>query len=218
MANVFHQHLDDLNDLLVEMARRTGTAMERAGHALLTVDADVAQRVVRGDQKINEIQFKVDDWVVELMTQYQPVATDLRFVLGAARITTDLERAGDYAKHIAKSVLLRAPVSPIPEQLHSEFEAIHQAAVRLSEKTVHILENHDQLTAAQLSLDDDEIDEIQARIHATFAEWEYGAQAAVDAALLARFFERFGDHSVRVAHQLVYLITGDVRLDRRSWQ
>lgn len=214
MANVFHRHLDELNGLLVEMAQRTGVAMERAGNALLTIDTETAQQVVNGDQKINQLQFQVDDWIVELMTQYQPIATDLRFVLNAARITTDLERAGDYAKHISKSVLLRAPVSAIPDPVREYFESMHQAALRISEKTVHVLENHDRLTATQMSLDDDELDNLQVSIHDTFANWEYDAQAAVDTALLARFFERYGDHSVKVAHHVVYMVTGEVHLDR----
>ncbi|GAB3650349.1 phosphate signaling complex PhoU family protein [Glycomyces tarimensis] len=214
MANPFHQHLAELNELLVDMARRAGDAIEKAGAALLEADTVAAEAVVADDQEINALQFRVDDRIVELMTRYEPVASDLRFILASVRISVDLERMGDLAKHVSKSVLLRAPVCPIPASLRADFAAMGQAATRISEKLVRILAEHDQLAAAQMGLDDDELDAIQQRIHEQLPDLDYGPQAAVDAALLARFFERFGDHAVRISHQVVYLVTGDVHLDR----
>ncbi|MCH7232354.1 phosphate signaling complex protein PhoU [Glycomyces sp. L485] len=214
MANPFHQHLDDLNQLLVDMARRAGEAMEKASAALLEVDAPAAEEVVAADTEINALQFQVDDRIVDLMTRYEPVASDLRFILAAVRISVDLERMGDLAKHVSKTVIMRSPVSAIPESLHDDFAAMGRAATRISEKLVRILAEHDQLQAAQMGLDDDELDAVQQRIHDQIPDLGYGPQAAVDTALLARFFERFGDHAVRISHQVVYLVTGDVHLDR----
>ncbi|WP_199043105.1 phosphate signaling complex protein PhoU [Glycomyces salinus] len=214
MANVFHQHLDELNALLVDMAQRVGEAIGRAGAALLEGDTVAAEAVVHADQEVNALQFRIDDRIVDLMTRYEPVAADLRFVLGAVRISVDLERMGDLAKHVSKTVVMRSPVSPVPESLHADFEAMAGAAVRISEKLVDIIADRDQLRASQLGLDDDELDAIQRRIHDQLPELPYNPQVAVDAALLARFFERFGDHAVRIAHQVVYQVTGDVHLDR----
>ncbi|MFC4335505.1 phosphate signaling complex protein PhoU [Salininema proteolyticum] len=216
MGNVFHQQLDELAELLVDMSRRTTRAMERAGEALSTGDVDLARKAVVGDGKINRLQYQVDDFVVDLMTRYQPVAQDLRFILGAARITIDLERAADYAKHIAQTVIDRAPFPAVPEFLRPQYEGMARAAVRIGDKTTRVLETLDTVEASQLSLDDDELDALQETVHGSFETWDYGAQAAVDAALLARFFERFGDHCVKVAHQVVYLVTGEIRLDRSA--
>jgi phosphate transport system protein len=214
MANVFHQHLDELNELLVEMARRVGVAMERASAALQETDTAAAEAVVAADDEVNALQFQVDDLIVELMTRYDPVASDLRFILGAVRISVDLERMGDLAKHVAKSVLLRAPVPVIPDSLRADFAAMGSAAVRISQKLVGILEHRDHVVATQLGLDDDELDAVQQRIHDQLPTLAYGPQTAVDVALLARFFERYGDHAVRISHQVVYLVTGVVHLDR----
>lgn len=214
MANPFHVHLNELNELLVEMARRVADAVEQASAALLETDTAAAEAVVSADDQVNALQFRVDDRIVELMTQYDPVATDLRFVLGAVRISVDLERMGDLAKHVAKSVLLRAPVPVIPDSLRADFAAMGAAAVQISQKLVTVLEEQDHLQATQMGLDDDELDAIQERIHAQLPTLGYGPQTAVDVALLARFFERFGDHAVRISHQVVYLVTGDVHLDR----
>lgn len=214
MANVFHRNLDELNQLLVEMAEKVGVAMERAGAALLEIDTVAAEEVVATDEEINALQFRIDDRIIELMTRYEPVATDLRFILGAVRISVDLERMGDLAKHVAKSVLLRAPVSVVPGSMHDDFEAMGRAAGRISKKLVRVIAERDRLEAAQMGLDDDELDSIRDRIHEQLPALPYNPQVAVDAALLARFFERFGDHAVRIAHQVVYLVTGDVHLDR----
>ena len=142
------------------------------------------------------------------------MASDLRFVLGAVRISVDLERMGDLAKHVAKSVLLRAPVPVIPDSLRADFAGMGAAAVHISEKLVTILEEQDHRQASQLGLDDDELDALQQRIHEKVPTLGYGPQTAVDVALLARFFEWYGDHAVRISHQVVYLVTGDVHLDR----
>jgi phosphate transport system protein len=150
MANVFHLHLNELNELLVEMARRVGDAVEQASAALLETDVAAAEAVVAADDQVNALQFQVDDRIVELMTQYDPVATDLRFVLGAVRISVDLERMGDLAKHVAKSVLLRAPVPVIPDSLRADFAAMGAAAVHLSQKLVTVLEERDHLLASQM--------------------------------------------------------------------
>ncbi|MEU6250497.1 phosphate signaling complex protein PhoU [Glycomyces sp. NPDC047010] len=214
MQNPFHQHLDELNELLVDMARRVSDAIERASAALLEGDTEAAEAVVAEDQHVNALQFRVDDRIIELMTQYDAVASDLRFVLGAVRISVDLERMGDLAKHVAKSVLLRTPAAVVPDSLRPDFAAMGAAAVRVAEKLVVVLEEQDHLQATQMGLDDDELDAIQERIHAQLPGLGYGPQTAGDVALLARFFERFGDHAVRISHQVVYAVTGDVHLDR----
>ncbi|THV42097.1 phosphate signaling complex protein PhoU [Glycomyces buryatensis] len=214
MANVFHQRLDELDELLVDMARRVGEAIEHASAALLAIDTEAAAAIVAADEDLNALQFRVDDRIVELMTRYEPVATDLRFILAAVRISVDLERMGDLAKHVAKSVLLRAPAPAIPDSLREDFAGMGQAAVRISEKLVRVLAERDQMEATQLGLDDDVLDALQQRVHDQIPDLGYGPQVAVDAALLARFFERFGDHAVRISHQVVYLVTGDVHLDR----
>ncbi|RRR95865.1 phosphate signaling complex protein PhoU [Glycomyces terrestris] len=214
MSNPFHQHLDELNALLVDMARRVGAAIEQATAALLEGDTAAAEAIVAEDELVNALQFQIDDRIIELMTQYDAVASDLRFVLGAVRISVDLERMGDLAKHVAKSVLLRAPAAVIPDSLRLDFAAMGAAAARISEKLVGILAEQDYLQATQMSLDDDELDAVQDRIHAQLPNLGYGSETAGDVVLLARFYERFGDHAVRVAHQVAYAVTGDIHLDR----
>lgn len=216
MRDTFHADLDTLNAQLVAMADSVAEAMRAASAVLLSTEprADDAGEVIAGDLDINAAQHTVDDRVVELMTIRQPIATDLRFMLSSIRITTDLERMGDMAKHVAK-IARRLGPSPAVAQLRDIFSAMAEASSRIADKTAQILATRDQLDATQLDLDDDEMDELYSRLLSELASgWQHGAEAAVDVAMLGRSYERYADHAVRVGHQVVYLVTGEVHLDR----
>ncbi|MEV0650141.1 phosphate signaling complex protein PhoU [Phytomonospora sp. NPDC050363] len=209
----FHERLAALDASLVSMARTVTEMMGRASRALLTSDPELARQIVATDAQVNQLRNTVDDQVAELMLLQQPMARDLRFMLAAIRITGDLERMGDLAKHIAKIALLRAPASAVPSEAAPLFTSLSEVAVRIATKMTQILSTRDQLDATQLSLDDDEMDALHKKVFAKlFSDWPYGVEAAVDFTLLGRFYERYADHAVNIAHQVVYLVTGDVQL------
>ncbi|GLZ81729.1 phosphate transport system regulatory protein PhoU [Actinorhabdospora filicis] len=209
----FHERLAALDASLVGMAQTVTDMMGRASRALLTSDTDLAERVVEMDASVNAMRNRVDDQVAELMTTRPPMAGDLRFMLSAIRITGDLERMGDLSKHIAKIAIMRAPASAVPTEAMPLFTSLAEVAVRIATKATQILGTRDQLDATQLSLDDDEMDALHKRMFAQLlSDWPYGVEAAVDFTLLGRFYERYADHAVNIAHQVVYLVTGDVRL------
>jgi len=209
----FHDRLAELDAGLVVMARTVTDMMGRASRALLTSDAELAQQIIDADAGVNQQRNTVDDQVAELMTIRPPMAGDLRFMLAAIRITGDLERMGDLAKHVAKITLLRAPGSAVPFEAAPMFTSLSEVAVRMATKMTQILGTRDQLDATQLSLDDDEMDALRKRMFGKlFSDWPHGVEAAVDFTLLGRFYERYADHAVNIAHQVVYLVTGDVRL------
>jgi phosphate transport system protein len=214
MRDAFHADLDELNEQLVAMAGSVAEAIRSASAVLLDADPGGAADVIEGDLDINARQYCVDDKVVEIMTRRQPVASDLRLVLASIRISTDLERMGDMAKHVAK-IARNLDGSPALPQLRPLFAAMAAAAIRIGDKTTHILATRNRVDAAQLDFDDDELDALYSRLLAELAgDWGHGTQAALDVAMLGRSYERFADHAVRVGHQVVYLVTGAVHLDR----
>lgn len=214
MRDTFHADLDALNDQLIVMSQSVAEAIRGAGRVLLDSDTAHASAVIAGDEDINELQFTVDDRVTEIMTQRQAVATDLRFILSAIRIAIDLERMGDMAKHVAKIARKLGPDGPLT-QTRPLFAAMDSAARRVADKTTRILTTRDQLDATQMEYDDDEMDALYSRLLAELAsDWPHGAEAAVDVAMLGRSYERYADHAVRVGHQVVYLVTGEIHLDR----
>ncbi|MBC9001746.1 phosphate signaling complex protein PhoU [Micromonospora aurantiaca (nom. illeg.)] len=207
------EQLDRLTGVLATMSRAAAAAIRAASTGLFDVDRAAAEAVVRGDAVLNRLRDDVEATIPELLVRQQPVASDLRLVLCAIRIAADLERMGDLAVHIAKVVLMRHPVTVVPSPAVGVLTELAVAAARIADKTSLVLATRDQVDAMQLGLDDDEVDAAQARLLAMLvSSWPYGIESAIDLALVGRYYERYADHAVNVARQVVYLVTGTIRL------
>lgn len=210
MRDAFHDDLDKVSDDLVEMTTMVGAAMRRATTALLETDLSTAESVIAADDDIDALRREVDDRAVDLLARQQPVATDLRMVVTAMHMASDIERMGDLARHIAKAARRRYPECAVPAQLHDIIREMAGVAERLVSATGAAIANKDIHSAVDITRLDDEMDDLHRKIFAEFLGqgWEHGTEAAVDTTLLSRYYERFGDHAVAVANRVVYLVTG----------
>ncbi|ABP52770.1 phosphate signaling complex protein PhoU [Salinispora tropica] len=209
----YDEQLDRLTGALAVMSREAAAAIRGAGTALLDVNREAAEQVVRNDAVLDQLRWDIEAAVPELLARQQPVASDLRLVLCAIRIAADLERMGDLAVHIAKVVQMRYPVMVVPPPAAVVVTEMAEAAARIAEKASTVLTTRDPLTAMQIGLDDDEVDTAQSRLLSLLlASWQYGVESAIDLALVGRYYERYADHAVNVARQVVYLVTGTIRL------
>ncbi|WP_018158077.1 phosphate signaling complex protein PhoU [Demetria terragena] len=210
MRDAFHEDLDRISDELVHMTALVQQAMARATSALLHADLSLAESVIAGDDDIDEIRRSVDDRAVDLLALQQPVATDLRMVVTAMHMASDIERMGDLARHIAKAARRRYPDNAVPEQLRPIVQEMELVAEELAIKTGKAIANKDIRAAADIETTDDRMDELHRQVFATLLDpsWADSTAAAVDATLLSRYFERFGDHAVAIANRVVYLVTG----------
>lgn len=211
MRDAYHEELDAIGTSLVDMAQLVGSAMGQATTALLDGDLALAQRVIAGDEEINALQHALEDRAIALLARQQPVATDLRIVVTSLRMSADLERSGDLAKHVAKLAQLRAPERAVPDDLHSTILEMGQLAQRLMAKTADVLATRDVDTALTMEQDDDRIDTLHRTLfqHLLDERWRHGVETAVDVTLAGRYYERFADHAVAVANRVVYLVTGE---------
>lgn len=210
MRDAFHEDLDRISDELVQMTGMVREAMSRATSALLNADLGLAESVIAGDDDIDELRRKVDDNAVDLLALQQPVATDLRMVVTAMHMASDIERMGDLARHIAKAARRRYPENAVPEPLRPIIQQMDEVAEELAIKTGAAIANKDIRAAADIETTDDRMDDLHRQVFAMLLDpgWEDSTAAAVDATLLSRYFERFGDHAVAVANRIVYLMTG----------
>ena len=143
---------------------------------------------------------EVEEAVVTLLVRQQPVASDLRLALASLHVAGDFERMGALAEHVAKIMLLRHPVTAVPPEVAEVARQMADVAERLAWKVTGVLETGDATLAAQLDTDDDEMDELHRQMfEVLFGHWPHDVKAAVDAALLARFYERYADHAVNAA-------------------
>src|SRR5262245_16166801 len=210
MREEFRSDLAHVNQLLVDMAEGARTAMRSATIALLGADETEAERTSMVDIEIDAYYRRVEERVYDLMARQAPVASDLRAVITALRVASDLERMGGLALHIAEIALRRQPAIAVPEELRPVIREMSEVADRMAEKSVAVLETSDAEQAAELERDDDQMDELHRQLLAFMlgAAWRHGVEAAIDGALLGRYYERFADHAVNAGKQVIYLVSG----------
>jgi phosphate transport system protein len=178
---------------------------------MLDADLNLAESVIAGDEKVDDLQRELESRAVNLLARQQPVATDLRIVVTSLRMTADLERSGDLAQHVAKLARLRFPESAVPRDLHATILEMGQLAQRLMAKAAEVIITKDVDLALQLEQDDDAMDLLHRTLfqHLMDDRWKHGIETAVDVTLLGRYYERYADHAVSVANRVVFLVTGE---------
>jgi len=216
MREEFQADLNEVSRLLVTMAEAVRAAMRKATTALLTADLKAAQSVIERDAEVDEIYQQVETKVADTIARQAPVASDLRMVITALHISADLERMGDLAEHVAKTAKRRHPSPAVPAELRPVFKGMAEVADRMAGEITTLLAKPDAELAAKLEQADDEIDDLERELFKILLhdDWPYGAETAIDGALLGRFYERYADHAVNVGEQLVYLITGEPVTDQ----
>ena len=212
MRAQFEDDLKAVNDQLVEMTRLVGSAIGRATTALLDADLQLAESVISADERVDEIQARIEDQALELIALQAPVATDLRILIAALRMSADLERMGDLARHIAKIARLRYPNSAIPAELRATVLEMGQVAERIVAKAGSVIASRDLHAASELELEDDAMDKLHRGLFGTLLgpDWTHGIEAAVDVTLCGRFYERYADHAISVARRVTFLVTGEL--------
>ncbi|HEY9412046.1 MAG TPA: phosphate signaling complex protein PhoU [Jiangellaceae bacterium] len=212
MREAYREQLDDITARLVGMTRQAGEQIRTATAALLGADLELAEQVVAADSGMNRAQLEIDEQVLELMATQGPVASELRVVTSALRTTSDAERMGDLAVHVAKVARMRYPDNAVPEELRDTFAAMGRTAEDMAAKAGAVLRSRDLSTAAELAFDDNEMDQLHRSLFQSVLDdsWDRGIEAAVDIALLGRYYERFADHAVEISTNVRYLVTGEI--------
>jgi phosphate transport system protein len=211
MRDSYREELDDIRACLVGMANSVGSQMSTATTALLDADVALADLVIAGDEEIDDLRENIDQRCFTLLARQQPVATDLRTIVTATRIASDLERMGDLAEHIAKVARMRFPENAVPQEVRPAFLEAGHVAEMLVTKAGSVIAQRDVEAARELETDDDAMDRLHRGLfrQVLSEDWPYGIEAAIDITLLGRYYERFADHAVTVARRVVYLVTGE---------
>ncbi|WP_370617640.1 phosphate signaling complex protein PhoU [Mumia sp. Pv 4-285] len=212
MREFYDDQLDALDADLVAMTTAVRFSLARASAALLDGDLGAAEMVISGDAVIDAARESCESDAISLIATQQPVATDLRRVVAGLRIAGDLERIGDLAVHIAKLARMRMPDPAVPDAARPTVAEMARVAGGMLESVAIVLGTHDLDAAAALLSADDEMDGLyRTMFHRLLGDsWSGGVEAAVDVALLARYYERTGDHAVSIARRVFYQVTGEV--------
>src|SRR6266513_1327530 len=206
----FHDELSELKAKLLTMSGEAQDALGRALDALLRRDGDLAARTIAGDHAIDALELEIEETVIDLLATQQPMARDLRLLVAATKIATDLERVGDHAVNIAQSAerLLKARlIAPEPELL----EMARQARAMLS-GALDAFVRGDAKLGREICRRDDSVDALH---HSVFRillthmmEDPHIIGAAMDLFLVSRNLERVADLATNIAEDVVFVVEG----------
>ncbi len=217
MRDMFHEELEGINTTLLGMAGLVKEALTQSSQALVNADLATAEKVIAADDAIDNMHHDLDARIINLMARQQPVASDLRVLVAALRISADLERMGDLAHHVAKLARMRYPNKAVPMELEATINNMGTTNERITEKMITVLQYRDLTRALEMEVDDDEMDTLHRDLISTLVgdSWTYGIESAIDMTLLGRYFERFADHAVSIGHRVYFMVTGEYAAEEK---
>jgi len=211
IRSAFQDELDGVSQSLVDLTNMVSESIVKSSKALLTADLKLAEEVIATDAKIDDYQHDLDTRIIDIIARQQPVASDLRALITALRMSADLERMGDLSHHIAKVARLRHPNNAIPNDLVLAFTEMGYVAEKLATKVATVITTRDTEMALQVERDDDEMDDLHRKVISGIISngSTVTIESAIDLTLLGRYYERFADHAVAVARRVYFLVKGE---------
>lgn len=209
----FHSKLEDLRQETARLAASVIEAIPRATHVLLSADLGGADAVIRDDDAIDALAVSIEDRCYQLIALQAPVAVDLRRTVSMVKIVADVERSGDLAVNICKAAR-RIYGHELDPRLRGLIAKMSEQAQQLYVAALEAFEKQDAAKAAALDDMDSYLDSLQRQfiqaILEVHAQGGMDAQVAIQLAVVARFYERIGDHAVNIGERVSYVITGQM--------
>lgn len=214
----FDEELKEIAGRVSEMGGLAEVMLSDAVSALVRMDKDLARRVIGQDKRVDVLQFEIEEQAILIIARRQPVASDLRDVISAMRISNDLERVGDLAKNIAKRVIAIEGTFD-SKKFALGVEHMTELAQAQLKDVLDAYASRDSEAAAAVRDRDDEVDALYTSIFRELLTYmmEDPRQISVCAHLLfcAKNIERIGDHATNIAENVYFMVTGDQLLEAR---
>lgn len=209
MRKTFDQQLATLNNMLIEMGALIETAIANSVTALKNLDIELANKVISGDNDIDEMETNIEQLTIKLLLQQQPVASDLRLISAALKMITDMERIGDQAADIAEITTFLAK---LPGIKIDHITQMAEATSRMVTQSIDAFVKKDLALAQEVKEMDDIVDELFQMIRndiITHLKSDHAdSEQAMDLLMIAKYFERIGDHAENIAEWVEFSIMG----------
>ena len=215
MRKTFHQRIDEITEDVLKMGSLVQDAVHGSIEALLKMNPQLAEEVIKNDERVNEYDMSIEEKCIVLQAEHQPVAVDLRFLHSVSIIIKHLERIGDLAVNICKVV---KRLSAKEEKSHIDREVIgllvemgNLVKPELS-RALEAFKNRDAKLASKVGEYDDIVDELQKLVFKKLFSSNKGEKDikfVTNIALASRYLERIGDQSVNIGDRVQYFLTGD---------
>ena len=210
----FEEEFELLNETLLEMGSLVAQSVHRSVFSLIERNEDYAHQVIRDESRIDQMEIQIDDFAASLIVRDQPVARDMRFVVVAIKINTDLERMGDLAMNIVERALGLMKQPQLPEQVN--FADMANVVESMVLGCLDGFVKRDAQIAHRILSSDDSVDKlrnsIQSQLVAMMQRDSSTVPQALDYLIIARSLERIADHATNIAEDVIFLVQGvDVR-------
>ena len=210
MRNRFDSQLQKLNNSLIEMGGLVEQAIGNANIALIGQDAEQAEKNIDFDIVINDKEREIEGLCMKLLLQQQPVARDLRLISAVLKMITDLERIGDHAQDISEIVLYLSSQKYIKKLEH--ISKMAEITAKMVTDSIDAFVKRDIMLAQKVCDTDDSVDElfvtVKNELISLINENVKNGEQAMDFLMIAKYFERIGDHAVNVGEWVIFSITG----------
>ena len=216
LSSQYDEELSRLRTHVLQMGGLVETQASAAIEAYSSGEVASVKTIVESDRKVNDLEKAIDDDCAHIIAKRQPAASDLRLVLGISKIVTDLERAGDEAKKIAKGVRRIYEAGHMPSQYGVGVRHIAEAALAMIRQALDAFARLDAAQAASVIRADDDVDvefkSIMRQLITHMMEDPRTITTSIEIISIARAIERIGDHAKNVAEQVVFVVEGrDIR-------
>ncbi len=210
----FQEELDELKGRLLEMGGLAEDRLRLAVRGLVERDATLVEKVLTGDGAINQLHIDIDDRCFKLLALHQPMAVDLRSIVAAVKINTDLERVGDLAVNISEAVRRYLQHPPVKELI--DIPRMAELAQDMLRDALDAFVRRDVTLAQHVLAQDDTLDALKTAVFRellTFMIKDSSTiEPALDLILISRHLERIGDHATNVAEDVIFMVSAkDVR-------
>jgi phosphate transport system protein len=210
----FREELEALQGRLLEMGGLAEERVRAAIQGLVTRDPALFEKVLLGDEPINQLHIEVDNRCFRLLALHQPMATDLRAIVAAVKINTDLERVGDLAVNIAEAGTRYISHPPVKKLI--DIPQMGDIAQSMLRDALDAFVRRDTRLAHQVLNEDDRLDALKTQVFRdllTYMLKDQGTvEPALDLILVSRHLERIGDHATNVAEDVIFMVSAlDVR-------
>jgi len=210
MRNRFEEQLTQLNNTLIEMGAIVENAIADANKALIGQDTELAKKIIAFDDEIDNKEKELESLCLKIILQQQPVARDLRLVSSILKIITDLERIGDHATDISELTILMAGKQYIKKLEH--IPQMAEVTMKMVTQSIEAYVKKDLELAKEVIDSDDIVDDLFDTVKYELIELikngTPNCDQAIDLIMVAKYFERIGDHATNVAEWVVFSLTG----------
>jgi len=208
--SMYRKKLKEIQDDVLIMGGITGEAILGAVEALKNRDLDMAQQIIEGDKKVNDLRFEIEEKCIQLIVTQQPIASDLRILIAVLNIITEIERIGDYAEGIAKITQMIGNEPPVKKLV--DIPKMAEKAVDMLRRSLDAFINQDAEAAKQISSEDDEVDALYDKIYLDLLALMMKNPDIVSRATrliwVTHDLERSADRVTNICERVIFVTTG----------